>query len=49
MGRIEADIALESCLFRFQACSGQSQFTLAVQILALFEIQPFTLLFAADD
>ena len=30
MGRIKADIALESCLFRFQPCSGQGQFTLIV-------------------
>ena len=28
MGRIEADIALESWLFGFQPCSGQGQFTL---------------------
>ena len=28
MGGIEADIALESWLFRFQPCSGQGQFTL---------------------
>ena len=28
MGRIEADIALESWLFGFRPCSGQGQFTL---------------------
>ena len=28
MGRLEADIALESCLFGFRPCSGQGQFTL---------------------
>ena len=28
MGRIEADITLESWLFGFQPCSGQGQFTL---------------------
>ena len=28
MGRIEADIALESWLFGFWPCSGQGQFTL---------------------
>ena len=28
MGRIEADIALESLLFRFRPCSEQGQFTL---------------------
>ena len=27
MGRIEADIALESWLFGFRPCSGQGQFT----------------------
>ena len=26
MGGIEADIALESCLFGFRPCSGQGQF-----------------------
>ena len=30
MGRIEADIALESWLFGFRPCSGQGQFTLLV-------------------
>ena len=28
MGRIEADIALESWLFGFRPCSGQGQFTI---------------------
>ena len=28
MGRVEADIALESWLFGFRPCSGQGQFTL---------------------
>ena len=32
MGRIEADIALESWLFGFRPCSGQGQFTLVRQI-----------------
>ena len=31
MGRIEADIALESWLFGFRPCSGQGQFTLHVR------------------
>ena len=40
MGRIEADIALESWLFGFQPCSGQGQFTL----LSLFKVRwPFKL------
>ena len=34
MGRIEADIALESWLFGFWPCSGQGQFTL----MGLFEV-----------
>ena len=29
MGRIEADIALESWLLGFRPCSGQGQFTLS--------------------
>ena len=32
MGRIEADIALESWLFGFRSCSGQGQFTLLAKI-----------------
>ena len=32
MGRIEADIALESWLFGFRPCSGQGQFTLHLQL-----------------
>ena len=32
MGRIEADIALESWLFGFRPCSGQGQFTLLAKM-----------------
>ena len=32
MGRIEADIALESWLFGFRPCSGKGQFTLHLQL-----------------
>ena len=35
MGRIEADITLESWLFGFWPCSGQEQFTLHILILQL--------------
>ena len=38
MGRIEADIALESWLFGFQPCSGQGQFTLNTKHNILFYI-----------
>ena len=31
MGRIEADIALLSCLFGFRPCLGQGQFTLCLK------------------
>ena len=41
MGRIEADIALESWLFGFRPCSGQGQFTPA----PCHELQaPFTVM-----
>ena len=35
MGRIEADIALESWLFGFRPCSGQGQFTLTYLLKVL--------------
>ena len=44
MGRIEADIALESWLFGFRPCSGQGQFTLMPKMTFKFGAKKLILL-----
>ena len=41
MGRIEADIALESWLFGFWPCSGQGQFTLTIKPIKETSATPY--------